>query len=48
MRTGREVQLVSRPVGMPRPEDFRLADAEVRDPGPGEVLVRNTAMSVDP
>ena len=46
--TSREIQLAARPVGEPKPEDFRLAEVEVPDPGPGEVLVRNTYMSVDP
>ncbi|WP_328452843.1 NADP-dependent oxidoreductase [Streptomyces sp. NBC_00386] len=46
--TGREWHLVSRPVGWPQPADFALAEAEVRQPGPGEVLVRNAYVSVDP
>lgn len=46
--TSREIQLASRPVGEPTAENFRLAEVEVPDPGPGEVLVRNTYMSVDP
>ena len=41
-RTGREIQLAARPVGEPKPSDFRLAEVEVPDPGPGQVLVRNT------
>jgi NADPH-dependent curcumin reductase CurA len=44
---GREVQLVSYPRGEVRPSDFRIVEAEVREPGPGEVLVRNTWTSVD-
>ncbi|HEU4973875.1 MAG TPA: NADP-dependent oxidoreductase [Baekduia sp.] len=44
----REIQLAARPVGEPKPSDFRLAEAEVGDPRPGEVLIRNTYMSVDP
>lgn len=44
----REIRLASRPVGEPTPENFRLAEVEVPDPGPDEVLVRNTYMSVDP
>lgn len=44
----REVRLVRRPEGWPVPEDFELAEVEVPDPGEGEVLVRSTAMSVDP
>jgi NADPH-dependent curcumin reductase CurA len=46
--TSREIQLAARPVGEPTPEDFRLAEVQVPDPGPDEVLVRNTYMSVDP
>jgi NADPH-dependent curcumin reductase CurA len=48
MTTGREWQLVNRPHGWPKPEDFRLADADVREPTDGELLVRNLVMSVDP
>ncbi|MFE6283719.1 NADP-dependent oxidoreductase [Streptomyces sp. NPDC057877] len=44
----REWRLLSRPVGWPKPEDFELAEAEIRQPGPGEVLVRNAYLSVDP
>jgi NADPH-dependent curcumin reductase CurA len=44
---GREVQLVSYPRGEVRPSDFRIVEAEVPEPGPGEVLVRNTWTSVD-
>lgn len=46
--SSREIQLASRPVGEPTAENFRLAEVEVPDPGPGEILVRNTYMSVDP
>jgi NADPH-dependent curcumin reductase CurA len=45
--TGREVQLVSYPRGEVRPSDFRVVEVEVAQPGPGEVLVRNTWTSVD-
>jgi NADPH-dependent curcumin reductase CurA len=45
---GREVQLASYPLGEPRRSDFRIVDAPVREPLPGEVLVRNTWTSVDP
>ncbi len=44
----RQVQLAARPSGWPTPDDFRLVETELPDPGPGEVLVRNTFMSVDP
>lgn len=46
--TSREWHLLSRPVGWPKPEDFALVEAEIRQPGPGEVLVRNKYLSVDP
>ncbi len=45
---GREIRLAARPRGEPRPDDLQLADVTVPDPGPGEVLVRNLWMSVDP
>jgi len=48
MTTVREVRLKSRPVGMPKHENFDFATVELRDPGPGEVQVRNLWMTVDP
>ena len=47
-RASREVQLVEYPRGEVRPAHFRIATVEVPEPGPGEVLVRNTFTSVDP
>jgi NADPH-dependent curcumin reductase CurA len=44
----REVQLVRRPPGLPSLDDFRVVEVDVADPGPGEVLVRNLFISVDP
>jgi NADPH-dependent curcumin reductase CurA len=44
---GREVQLVQYPDGEVRPSDFRVVEVDVREPGPGEVLVQNTWTSVD-
>jgi NADPH-dependent curcumin reductase CurA len=46
--TSREIQLAARPHGEPKPTDFRLAEVDLPDPGAGEILVRNTFMSVDP
>jgi NADPH-dependent curcumin reductase CurA len=46
--TSRQVELSARPVGEPKPEDFRVAEVEVAAPGPGEVLIRNLWISVDP
>jgi NADPH-dependent curcumin reductase CurA len=44
----REIRLASRPEGEPTPDNFSFATVEVPDPKPGEVLVRNLYMSVDP
>jgi hypothetical protein len=46
--TSREVRLAARPDGEPRPADFELAEVEVPEPAAGELVVRNTFMSVDP
>lgn len=45
---GREVHLVRRPVGRPCPDDVALVEAPVPDPEPGQVVVRNQVMSVEP
>lgn len=44
----RQVLLAARPVGFPKESDFELVERAVPEPGPGEVLVRNVYMSVDP
>jgi NADPH-dependent curcumin reductase CurA len=44
----REIHLAARPDGEPKPSDFRLVEAELPDPAPGQLLVRSTWMSVDP
>jgi len=36
------------PVGLPSPDDFRLEETKIAEPAAGEVLVRNTYLSVDP
>ena len=45
---GQEIRLAARPVGEPGPADFELTTAEVPAPADGQVVVRNTWMSVDP
>lgn len=47
-RTGREVQLVLRPAGAPVESDFRVVEAPIHEPKEGQILVRNTWMSLDP
>lgn len=44
----REIRLASRPAGEPDLSNFELVDVDVPVPGPGQILVRNTWMSVDP
>ena len=44
----REVVLAARPRGIPQESDFEVRDADERAPKPGEVLVRNAFVSVDP
>jgi NADPH-dependent curcumin reductase CurA len=46
--TGREVRLASRPDGWPTAETFDIAEVTVGEPGPGQVVVHNLFMSVDP
>jgi NADPH-dependent curcumin reductase CurA len=49
MTTSKEIHLVRRPVGEPQHSDFMTVETTVPDGvGPGELLVRNTWMSVDP
>jgi len=48
MTTSREVRLRSRPTGVPTADNFEVASVDLPDPGPGEVQVRNTWMTVDP
>ena len=44
----REIRLASRPNGEPTGDNFAVATAEVGPPGEGEILVKNTLMSVEP
>ncbi len=46
--TYKEVRLVARPVGEPKQSDFAVVDVPIVDPGPGQVLVRNDWLTVDP
>lgn len=48
MTVSQEIHLASRPHGWPTPENFRTVETTLPDPAAGEVLVRNTFMSVDP
>lgn len=46
--SSKAVHLVARPVGEPTQADFAVVEELVADPGPGQVLVRNDWISVDP
>jgi len=48
MTTSSEWHLTRRPDGVPVDEDFALVDVELPTPASGEVLVRNSFLSVDP
>src|SRR5262245_51590792 len=44
----RQILLAARPHGEPTPDDFRLVDAEVPEPGPGQMLLHTVYLSLDP
>ncbi|GAB3350992.1 NADP-dependent oxidoreductase [Amycolatopsis echigonensis] len=46
--TATEIRLASRPHGVPTMDNFDIVETAVPKPGPGEILVRNVVMSVDP
>src|SRR5665647_3581717 len=48
MTISREWHLTRRPHGVPVDEDFALVDVELPPPDDGEIIVRNTFLSVDP
>jgi NADPH-dependent curcumin reductase CurA len=48
VKTNRRVTMAARPEGFPKDSDFAVDEAEVGEPGPGEVLVRVLWVSVDP
>lgn len=48
MTENREIHLTAYPVGEPTLENFTLVRGEVPEPAEGQILVRNTWMSVDP
>jgi NADPH-dependent curcumin reductase CurA len=48
VRVNRRVTLAARPVGTPQESDFALDETPLPKPRPGEVLVHNLYVSVDP
>src|ERR1041385_6710388 len=43
-----EIRLKSRPVGLPTADNFEVAETPVPTPAAGQVLVRNSYITVDP
>ena len=43
-----EIRLKSRPNGVPTPDNFEVAETDVPTPASGQILVRNSYISVDP
>ncbi|TKB43761.1 NADP-dependent oxidoreductase [Thalassotalea mangrovi] len=43
-----QIHLISRPTGLPTADNFKSVEITLPAPGQGEVLVKNTWMSVDP
>ena len=46
--TNRRFVLAARPDGVPKDSDFRLEEAPIPTPGPGQVVIRNHYASLDP
>lgn len=44
----RRIVLASRPRGEPTPENFKLDEVEIPQPGPGQTLLRTIYLSLDP
>jgi NADPH-dependent curcumin reductase CurA len=44
----RQILLASRPHGEPTPDNFKVIEAEIPEPGPGQMLLRTIYLSLDP
>jgi len=44
----RQILLASRPRGEPTPDNFKLVEADIPEPGPGQMLLRIIYLSLDP
>src|ERR1700720_522553 len=47
-QSAKRVVLASRPVGEPKPSDFRIEEVPLPTPGEGQVLLRTVWLSLDP
>src|SRR6201995_3651912 len=48
MAQAKRIVLASRPVGEPKPSDFRTEETAIPTPGEGQVLLRTIWLSLDP
>ena len=48
VRKNHRFTLAARPVGLPKPTDFTYEEEELREPGPGELVVKVQYISLDP
>jgi NADPH-dependent curcumin reductase len=48
MAQAKRIVLASRPVGEPKPSDFRMEETAIPTPGEGQVLLRTIWLSLDP
>src|SRR5246127_5836386 len=48
MAQAKRIVLASRPVGEPKPSDFRIEETAIPTPGEGQVLLRTIWLSLDP
>src|ERR1700761_3136115 len=48
MAQAKRIVLASRPVGEPKPSDFRTEETAIPTPGDGQVLLRTIWLSLDP
>jgi NADPH-dependent curcumin reductase CurA len=48
VRKNHRFTLAARPVGLPKPTDFAYEEEELREPGPGELVVKVQYISLDP
>ena len=46
--TNHQIRLAARPSGIPKPSDWELTEEPVPEPAPGELVVANAYLSIDP
>lgn len=46
--TNRRILLKARPVGLPKSSDYEMVEEPIPTPGPGQILIRNHFISLDP